>query len=156
MASVPLPQTTCSMRPLRFNLLTESLCKLCTSFSLMRRMTCILVACWMWHHQHSAMLQSASLQNRPFKVGESALTPDLDALVVWNGCNYALQERGKDTVHQGHVLAQEERTPIAIQLSIHLIHCIYEGFHAHLVTPTCTSASGKLVYAEYLSTNRLL
>ena len=76
----------------------------------------------------------------PFYIGESALTPNPDALVIWNGCNYALQERRKDTVHQGHVLAQEERAAVSVQLSIHLIHCVHKGFHAHFVIPACTGS----------------
>ncbi len=71
----------------------------------------------------------------PFQIGEAAIPSDPHTLVVWNGCYYALQERSKDTVHQGHVLPQEERTAIAVKLIIHLVHDPHECSHAFLMTP---------------------
>ena len=71
----------------------------------------------------------------PFQIGEAAIPSDPHTLVVWYGRYYALQERSKDTVHQGHVLSQEEWTAIAVKLIIHLIHHPHECSHAFLMTP---------------------
>lgn len=73
--------------------------------------------------------------DKPLQVGEPALAPEPDALVVGDGRDNALQKGGKHTVHQGQLLAKEEGAAVAVQLGVHVLHCIHESFHAGLVVP---------------------
>lgn len=79
--------------------------------------------------------RAVQVWDKPLQVGEPALTPEPDPLVVGDGRDNALQERCKDTVHQGQLLAKEERAAVDVQLSVHLLHRIHESVHADFVTP---------------------